>query len=1185
MSVPSDAGETSPPLLDSGTSDVESTRADEPHVYVIYADADLDEDSALLMELARRGIPVSPNEIYDPDIMDIDDVEVARLLLADAVLIVWSAAGGFDADISAKLDSTDTLVLASLDGSLSAQFPLREYPTVDLSGWSGGPDDPRLDELADALRVALERSSIRRRRAEAAADGERPPSAYGYDLSDSAQAVLSRGALARDPAPNASTVLLLSALAHRAAPGGVGTALRGILEGRRGGGGEELLGQLAPWLADDPSLFGGLVPDRRFTELVELAAQCARRVSRKPEIHLRHLLAAAVLAFQEASDVPPMDAGVLTALGTSAVELPGLLLAAVRETRHADSIEAWESLLAVSLAGGFDRDLVNPNDAIGRDRDDLGHGVWAAIFAAVIADEATPLPVSIGLFGEWGAGKSTFMGLLRGEIEALCGEHGYVRDVVQIGFNAWHYADANLWASLGDEIFRALSEALTPPKEAPQTVKEQAKKLRDDITEGLVAAQELEVRRKAAKGESQRLTEEIRSARESRRLTARQLAAAALSTPEVARQLTTAWRRLGIDDEVTQGELLADELDGIRRQWMTVRALLGQRLTWILAALCLTAVVVALVGTVIPTSWAVWLRESGAVGSVMLVLGSAATLARRASSGLSALRSAADRASTTANEKSDRAIKAAQDKLRQAEARERAAETELRQVSTNVEELKRELDGLAPGRRLYSFLAARAASADYAGQLGLVSTIRKDFQHLVRVLDEHRRSEGPAEGVKRVDRIVLYIDDLDRCQPRQVVEVLQAVHLLLALDLFVVVVGVDPRWLVRSLREQYVGILADGTGHSMLRDAAGGTVLAPGNGGLAEAVPADYLQKIFNIPFALPVFHSDDMLHLVRRLADGSARSAALTTAANQGSTPGDGGSVSDTGRADNARVGEPRADRQLDDAPAANEVLTGSGDSPAGSTASSSSPPGAPSYDSGTSLPGSDVPDADALAGPYRVKTAETSETAGPSAPGTTVTMQGTVRLGGARGGTTAAQVPRVIVPPYRLTEDEILFLGRLGPFVRTPRDAKRLFNVYRLLRATGRLSPASAFLGGEYQATAMLLAMLTLDAQVFARMVDAPLLPESGKGGGLARRAESESWARFAADLKPKPAEAVPPEDEGLWRNAVVGEIPAAELAAWRQMWVAVDATHRGVTLPDLAAFQAWAPRVRRFSYLVLT
>lgn len=50
------------------------------------------------------------------------------------------------------------------------------------------------------------------------------------------------------------------------------------------------------------------------------------------------------------------------------------------------------------------------------------------------------------------------MGLLRHQIDArsAMGEP-YLRNVVQIGFNAWTYADTDLWASLGEEIFRQLS--------------------------------------------------------------------------------------------------------------------------------------------------------------------------------------------------------------------------------------------------------------------------------------------------------------------------------------------------------------------------------------------------------------------------------------------------------------------------------------------------------------------------------------------------------------------------------------------------------------------------------------------------------------------------------------------------------------------------------------------------------
>jgi hypothetical protein len=76
--------------------------------------------------------------------------------------------------------------------------------------------------------------------------------------------------------------------------------------------------------------------------------------------------------------------------------------------------------------------------------------------------------------------------------------------------------------------------------------------------------------------------------------------------------------------------------------------------------------------------------------------------------------------------------------------------------------------------------------------------LHRDF----RLLDAKLRVV-PKEDMLRIDRVVLYIDDLDRCPPAKVLEVLEAVHLLLALELFVVVVGVDPRWLRNSLRHQY----------------------------------------------------------------------------------------------------------------------------------------------------------------------------------------------------------------------------------------------------------------------------------------------------------------------------------------------------------------------------------------------
>jgi hypothetical protein len=69
-------------------------------------------------------------------------------------------------------------------------------------------------------------------------------------------------------------------------------------------------------------------------------------------------------------------------------------------------------------------------------------------------------------------------------------------------------------------------------------------------------------------------------------------------------------------------------------------------------------------------------------------------------------------------------------------------------------------------------------------------------------------------------------------------DVLQAVHLLLAYRLFVVVVGVDPRWLLHSLGSAYTAFQSDG--RRFRRDAK-----------VWRTTPQNYLEKIFQIPFSL----------------------------------------------------------------------------------------------------------------------------------------------------------------------------------------------------------------------------------------------------------------------------------------------------------------------------------------------
>jgi hypothetical protein len=79
------------------------------------------------------------------------------------------------------------------------------------------------------------------------------------------------------------------------------------------------------------------------------------------------------------------------------------------------------------------------------------------------------------------------------------------------------------------------------------------------------------------------------------------------------------------------------------------------------------------------------------------------------------------------------------------------------------------------------------------------------------------------------ERILIIIDDLDRCEPKKAVEVLQAINLLLNFDSFVVCLGIDARIITQAVEKYYENLL-----------------------GKAGATGYEYLDKIIQIPFRIP---------------------------------------------------------------------------------------------------------------------------------------------------------------------------------------------------------------------------------------------------------------------------------------------------------------------------------------------
>lgn len=451
--------------------------------------------------------------------------------------------------------------------------------------------------------------------------------------------------------------------------------------------------------------------------------------------------------------------------------------------------------------------------------DELGVQSEVDALCAVIAAVDVRPPLSIGLFGAWGTGKSFFMRLMRERITALAKASREARasgaptafstHVKQIPFNAWHYADANLWASLVTRIFDGLAE----PDEAPDPETRRAQKeerqkiLARRLESSKEELQRAEAERDAAERRGQRATQLIVSPTESLRRIA--------ADPSLKEQLDDLGERFGVAEPLATLTELAEARAWTKAKHL-VRRLDKKRLvlTLVLLGMIATGVVLAVLGKA-------ELRVLGAVGGVLAVLAEVFGVLRKPLEGVR------------------QAVSLGSQLREQRELELKRLRAEVVAAKEKVAEAEAEIAEITSGRRLYSFIEERVAAASYREQLGIVASVRRDFERLAELLAESLDADGDDGGLGRIDRVILYVDDLDRCPSKRVVEVLEAVHLLLAFELFVVVVAVDSRWLLRSLQEHYATQLS-------VRPPE-----APDSDPHWASTPQNYLEKIFQIPFAL----------------------------------------------------------------------------------------------------------------------------------------------------------------------------------------------------------------------------------------------------------------------------------------------------------------------------------------------
>ncbi|WAC73531.1 P-loop NTPase fold protein [Roseateles sp. SL47] len=570
----------------------------------------------------------------------------------------------------------------------------------------------------------------------------------------------------------------------------------------------------------------------------------------------------------------------------------------------------------------------------------------AKAFARLVASTDVKPPLAIAIFGSWGSGKSFFMRLIQEHVQRLSDgkvdrkapeatSGNFHTEIAQIRFNAWHYSETNLWASLVDHLFTQLGNFVKPKDavgqpgpEEPATAR--GRSILDNLsttrTLTIESAERLEAQRKTQTA----LTDKLAQAEADRNKWEREVMARPTTYLDVVQavissdsgvegglagaeaklkeQIAEAAHMLGVDAVEGEAQRIAEELreadtlsGEARAAFNSVAKVAGSKLR---AAMLFASIPLGLLLLWIAARIAQALNVPDVfalvaqVGTSLLLVGESIRrlnkLATPVVAKMKAVKKAVDEKLAAGIAEHRKNIDANRDALRQAEARVAAAKQDLAASAASLVSAVEDFHGSTGTGRLLKFLRTRAQDGHYAKHLGLVASVRRDFEELsLGMQSSGKRVELPLEelaalrarlsaltsassallpedrkileelekSISRISvensqlkppfsRLVLYIDDLDRCPHEKVIEVLQAVHMLMAFPLFTVFVAVDVRWLIQALASEYAGMLAP--------------IDEPS--GRHRAAPHDYLEKIFQLPYWIEEVNEKSGARLLKAL-------------------------------------------------------------------------------------------------------------------------------------------------------------------------------------------------------------------------------------------------------------------------------------------------------------------------------
>jgi len=141
-------------------------------------------------------------------------------------------------------------------------------------------------------------------------------------------------------------------------------------------------------------------------------------------------------------------------------------------------------------------------------------------------------------------------------------------------------------------------------------------------------------------------------------------------------------------------------------------------------------------------------------------------------------------------------------------------------------------------------ITLKEAKEIFENSIGIKSTLRDDFEAAID------------ECLQDGERLVVFIDDLDRCLPEKTIDILEVIKLFLDVPKCIFVLGVEKEVIERGIEVRYKS-----------KDQK------PISG-------KDYIEKIIQIPFVLPPIREDDMAAFIEKLGIGEREKRYVTIVA-----------------------------------------------------------------------------------------------------------------------------------------------------------------------------------------------------------------------------------------------------------------------------------------------------------------